>query len=360
MYARGKTAGFIAAFMLVSAACSAAPRAASEDAQVIERARAAIAANAEQALARQGGSKILFKVDSAALREAVVTELRDDLYRTVREGRIPFSGLAMRDGGVEVRIAEPKDRQRVLTKLVPSAAAKTISATDNGDGLVRLMPTEAGFAERLRDLVTQSGEMIDQRLRNAGIRDASVQPDGVDRLRVLLPGVRDPQRVSAMLSQRGRVTFRLVDVSVIPALAVKGPVPPASEVLYHFKTKEPYVVLKEIAMEGDDIIDASPSIDPRTQQPIASFRLNARGARRFATVTQDNIGKPFAIVVDDKVLSESVISEPITAGSAIISGNFTIEDANNVAMLVRSGALPGRLSVVDQQAVEPVATAVKQ
>lgn len=120
------------------------------------------------------------------------------------------------------------------------------------------------------------------------------------------------------------------------------------------------MVLKEAAVAGDDIIDASPGIDPRSQQPIASFRFNARGARRFATVTQDNIGKPFAIVADDQVLSESVISEPILGGLGIISGNFTIEDANNVAMLVRSGALPGRLSVVEQQVVEPVAAAGKQ
>ncbi|WP_249144884.1 hypothetical protein [Bradyrhizobium sp. AUGA SZCCT0274] len=162
MNVRGKTAGFIVAFMLASAACSAiaAPRGTSDDAQAVDKARAAIAAKAEQALAKQGGSKILFKVDSAALREAVVTELRDDVYRTVREGRIPFSGLAMRDGGVEVRIAEPKDRQRVLAKLMPStkdspSGAQTISIADSGDGLIRLMPTEAGFAERLRELVRQ-------------------------------------------------------------------------------------------------------------------------------------------------------------------------------------------------------------
>ena len=125
MNARGRTAGLFVAFMLASAACSAvaAPRAASDDAQAVDKMRAAIAANAEKALAKQGGSKILFKVDAAALREAVVTELRDDLYRTVREGRIPFSGLAIRDGGVEIRIAEPKDRQRVLAKLVPSTLA---------------------------------------------------------------------------------------------------------------------------------------------------------------------------------------------------------------------------------------------
>ena len=159
--------------------CDAGPAPRSDDAQEVDKMRAANAANAEKALAKQGGSKIMFKVDAAALREAVVTELRDDLYRTVREGRIPFSGLAIRDGGVEVRIAEPKDRQRVLGKLVPSTAStETISVTDSGDGLVRLTPTEAGFAERLRELVSQSGEMIDQRLRNSGIRDASDNPTG--------------------------------------------------------------------------------------------------------------------------------------------------------------------------------------
>ena len=361
MNVRGRTARFFVAFMLASAAGSAvaAPRA-SDDAQAVDKVRVAIAANAEKALARQGGSKILFKVDSAALREAVVTELRDNLYRIVREGRIPFSGLAIREGGVEVRIADAKDRQRVLGKLVPSTAAETISVTDNGDGLIRLMPTEAGFAERLHELVEQSGEMIDQRLRNSGIRDASEQPDGTDRIRVLLPGVRDPERVSAMLAKRGRVTFRLVDVSVIAALAQKGPLPPGSEILRDFKTKDIHVVLKDIVMDGDDIIDASPGIDPQSKQPIASFRFNGRGTRRFATITQENIGRPFAIVVDDQVLSAPVIREPIVGGSGQISGNFTIEDASNVVTLLRSGTLPGRLTIVDQQVVEPAANAGKQ
>src|SRR5882757_375371 len=278
MNARGKTAGFFLAFMLASAACSAVAAPRSDDAQAVDKMRAAIAANAEKALASRGGAKILFKVDASALREAVVTELRDDLYRTVREGRIPFSGLSIRDGGVDIRIAEPKDRQSVLGKLVPTTAANTISVTDNGDGLVRLMPTEAAFAARLNELVMQSGEMIDQRLRNSGIRDASEQPDGADRLRVLLPGVKDTGPLAAMLSRRGRVTFRLVDESMSATQALKGPLPPTSEVLYGFKTRDPHLVLKDIAMEGDDIIDASPGIDRAIQQPIALFRFNARGA----------------------------------------------------------------------------------
>jgi preprotein translocase subunit SecD len=364
MNARGRTAGLVVAFMLASAACSAIAAPRSDDAEAVDKMRAAIAANAEKALARQGGSRILFKVDAAALREAMVTELRDDLYRIVREGRIPFSGLAIRDGGVEVRIADVKDRQRVLGKLVPSvkdspSGAEAVSVTDSGDGLIRLTPTEAGFAERLHGLVGQSGEMIEQRLRNSGIREAGVQPDGADRIRVLLPDVRDPERLIAMFAKRSRVTFRLIDVSVSATQALQSP-PPASEVLRDFKTKEPYVVLKEAAMDGDDVIDAAPSFDARSQQPIATFRFNARGTRRFATLTRENVGRPFAIIVDDQVLSAPVIREPILGGSGQIAGNFTIEDANNVATLLRSGTLPGRLSVVDQQVVEPAATVGKQ
>jgi preprotein translocase subunit SecD len=142
-----------------------------------------------------------------------------------------------------------------------------------------------------------------------------------------------------------------------PAEALKGSPPPASEVLYDFKTKAPFLILKEIAVEGNDIIDAAPGFSPQ-DQPIASFRFNARGARRFAHVTEENVGRPFAIVADDKVLSVSVIREPIRGGSGVIC-NFTLEEANIVAMLLRSGTRPGRLSVVDRQVVEPDINAAK-
>jgi preprotein translocase subunit SecD len=131
-------------------------------------------------------------------------------------------------------------------------------------------------------------------------------------------------------------------------------------VLYDFKTKAPYLLLKEIAMEGDDIIDAAPGFDPASHQPIASFRFNARGTRHFAQLSGENVGRPFAIVVDDRVLSVSVIREPILGGSGQISGDFTLEDANTIAMLLRSGTLPGRLSVAEQRVVEPAGNAGKQ
>lgn len=369
MNQRTVTTGLVVAFILASAALPAmsAPRApASDDAQAVDRMRAAIAVNAGKLLETQGGSRVVFKVDGAALHEAVVTELRDDLYKILREGRIPFAGLAMRDGGVEVRITEPKDRQRVLSKLVPSTEAAqsgeaAIAVADGGDGLTRLTPTDSGFSERLHRLVRQSIEMIEQRLRSTDIGQASVQPDGSDRIRVLLPGISDPGRVSAMFAKQARLALRLVDESMTATKAMEGSPPEGSEVLTDFKTKAPYLVLKETAVEGNDITDAAPGFDPATHQPIASFRFNAHGTRRFAQVTQDNVSKPFAIVLDDQVLSVSVIREPILGGSGVISsGNFTLEDANTMAMMLRSGTLPGRLSVVEQQVVEPAGNSGKQ
>ncbi len=357
-------AGLIAAFILASAALPAisAPRApASDDTQAVERMRAAMAVNAGKLLETQGGSRIVFKVDTAALHEAVVTELRDDVYRILREGRIPFSGLAMGDGSVEVRIAEAKDRQRIMSKLVPSTeSAPSVALADSGDGLTRFTPTDLGLAERLRRLVGQSIDMIEQRLRNADIRQASVQPDGPDRIRVMLPGIRDPERVTAMFNKKARVTFRLVDVSMEASKALEGSPPETSEILYDFKTKTPYLLLKEIAVEGDDIIDAAPGFDPATQKPIASFRFNAHGTRRFAQITTDNVGRPFATVFNDRVLSAAVIQEPIVGATGQISGGFTLEDANTIAMMLRSGTLPGRLAVVDQQVVEPAGNTGKQ
>jgi preprotein translocase subunit SecD len=359
MNQRARTTGFAVAFILAFAfPATAAP--APDAAQELVRMRAKISAYVENALATQGGSRIVFKVDSDALREAIVMDLRDEVFQIVHDGRIPFAGLALRDGGVEVRIANASDRQKLASKLVPpTQAAPTVTVTDSGDGLIRFMPTDSRFAGRLNELLQQSIEMIAQRLRDSGIRLADAQPDEPDRIRVLLPGVRDSERVAAIFSKRAHVAFRMVDVSMTPAEALKSAPPPGSEILYHFKSNEPYLVLKEIAMEGDDIIDVSPGFDQRTDEPIATFRFNGRGARRFAHITEENIGKPFAIVADDKVLSAPVIREPIRGGSGQIAGNLTLEDANRVAMLLRSGTLPGHLSVVDQQLVEPDANAAK-
>jgi preprotein translocase subunit SecD len=321
--------------------------------------RAANLLNAKKLLDQQGGSRIVFKVDADALREAMVTDLRDEVFKILHDDRIPFSDLAVRQGNVEVRIADARSQQKLLAKLVAPAAsgAAAVGATYGDDGLMKLTPTDSGFTVRLQSLAMQSFEMMEQELRNNHIA-AALQPVGDDRIAVLLPGLADPDRVAAMFNKRAKVAFRLVDVSMSPAEAQKGSPPAASEIVLGFKNNEPYLLLKEVEIDGDDIIDASPGF--QNDQPIASFRFNSHGARRFAHLTTDNIGRPFAIVINDRVFSAPVIREPITGGSGQISGNFTLEEANTVAMLLRSGTLPGRLSVADQQIVKPAGNAASK
>ncbi|MBR0844134.1 preprotein translocase subunit SecD [Bradyrhizobium liaoningense] len=342
---------------LALAMAIAPPRAAlAED--TLDKMRAKVTAFVADKMEKLGGSRIVYRVDTDALRETVVTDLRDDVYRNLREGRIAFSGLAIRDGGVDVKIADAKGREQLARKLASAAEgspSRAVTVTDGGDGLVRIAPTGTASAARQHDLVEDTVGMIEQRLKDAGIKLASVLPDGTDRIRIFLPGVMELERVTAIFARKVKVSFRLVDLSMPAEQAQSGTPPSGTEVLLGFKDERPYLVAKDSALDGDDISYAGPGFASGTKDPIASFRFNGRGTRRFAHVTAENIGKPFAIVLDDKVISAPVIREPITGGSGQISGNFTLEEANSVAMLLRAGSLPGRLVLVEQQVVQPAA-----
>ncbi|MCK1625706.1 preprotein translocase subunit SecD [Bradyrhizobium sp. 160] len=342
--------------VLAMASAIVLPRAAFADTQ-FDKMRAKVAAFVAEKMEKLGGSRIIYKVDTDALREVVVTDLRDDVYKILREGRIAFSGLPIRDGGVEVRIPDAKGREQLTRKLASAAeglATQALSVTDAGDGLIRLAPTDAASAARLHDLVEDSIAMIEQRLKDAGITLASVQAEGTDRIRIFLPGTMEPERVTAIFAKKVRVSFRLIDLSMSPEQAQSGTPPAGTKVLLGFKDKLPYLV-KASVLDGDDISYAGPGFASSTKEPIASFRFNGRGTRRFAHLTAENVGKPFAIVLEDRVLSAPVIREPITGGSGQISGNFSLEEANSIAMLLRAGSLPGRLGLVEQQVVQPAA-----
>ncbi|MCK1359256.1 preprotein translocase subunit SecD [Bradyrhizobium sp. 199] len=352
--ARNRVNRLIAAFTIAST--MAMPSATFAADTQLDKMRAKVADFIAGKMEKLGGSRIIYKVDSDALREVVVADLRDEVYKTLREGRIAFSGLAVRDGGVESKIADAKGRDLLTRKLASAAEGlhtNALTVTDAGDGLIRLAPTDAALAARLRDLVEDSIAMIEQRLKDAGITLASVQPEGSHRIRIFLPGAMEPERITAIFARNVKVSFRLIDVTMSAEQAQSGAPPTGTEVLLGFKDKLAYLVAKDSALEGDDISYAGPGFASGTREPIASFRFNGRGTRRFAHITAENVGKPFAIVLDDKVISAPVIREPITGGSGQISGNFTLEEASSVAMMLRAGSLPGRLRLVEQQVVQP-------
>lgn len=339
----------------ILASAIALPRAALAGDQ-LDKMRAKIVAFVGDKMEKLGGARIIYKVDSDGLRESIVTDLRDDVYKNLHDGHIAFSNLAISNSGVDVKPADAKGRDQLARKLASAAEglpSHALAVTDGGDGAVRLAPTDAASAARLNEFVEDSIAMIEQRLKDSGITLVSVVPDGTDRIRIFLPGVTAPERITAIFARKVKVSFRPVDVSMSPEQAQSGTPPEGSEVLLGFKDKRPYLVAKDSALDGDDISDAAPGFATGTKDPVASFRFNGRGARRFAHVTEENVGKPFAIVLDDKVISAPVIREPITGGSVQISGNFTLEEANSVAMQLRAGALPGHLTLVEQQVIQP-------
>jgi preprotein translocase subunit SecD len=311
----------------------------------------------------QGGSHILLEVDVNDVRRQKLLALQDDVRRVLREARIGLTRApVIRGNSVEVVIRE-NDLQQGLAKLrelaqplggfVGSTGARSIDIESAGGGVVRLTPTEPALLERVRQAVDQSVEILGRRVNAMGLVEPSIQRQGNDRILVQVPGLGDPQQLLEILGKTAKLTFRLVDTSVPVEQALQGRPPPESEIVYGSEAErsQPYLLEKRVIVSGDELIDAQPGFDQRSNEPIVTFKFNTSGARKFAQVTQENVGRPFAIVLDDKVISAPVIREPILGGSGQISGNFTVESANNLAILLRAGALPAKLTVIEQRVV---------
>jgi preprotein translocase subunit SecD len=312
----------------------------------------------------QGGSHLLLEVDSNAVRREKVESLRDDVRRLLREARIGYDGLVVRGNTVEVRIRDSGQLQTALTKLrelsqpiggiLAGTGQRTIDVVDaGGGGLIRLTVTEPAINERIRQAVDQSIQIIEKRVNELGTVEPVIQRQGADRILVQVPGLQDPSRLKEILGKTAKMTFRLVDTSMSPEAAAQGRAPPDSEAL-RGTAKEggnSYLVEKRVMVSGEDLTDAQPGFDQRTSEPIVTFKFNTNGARRFGQVTQENVGRPFAIVLDNEVISAPVIREPIIGGSGQISGNFTVQAANDLAILLRAGALPAPLSIIEERTV---------
>ena len=311
----------------------------------------------------QGGSHILLEVDSEAVRKEKLQALLDDVRRVLRDARIGYTGLVVRGNGVEVRLREGSDLQQALTKLrelsqplggvIGTAGQRSLEITDLGGGGVRLTPTQPAILERIRQAVDQSIQIIERRVNELGTVEPLIQRQGIDRILVQVPGLQDPTRLKELLGKTAKLDFRMVDVSTTPEQARQSGVPPDSEILPGAKDGQSYVLKKSVAVSGGDLTDAQPGFDQRTSEPVVNFRFNSAGARRFAQITQENVNRPFAIVLDNKVISAPVISEPILGGSGQISGSFTVQEANDLAILLRAGALPAPLTIIEERTVGP-------
>jgi preprotein translocase subunit SecD len=312
----------------------------------------------------QGGSHILLEVDANSVKKDKLEQVRDDVRRALREARIPYTGLAVRNDSVEVRITKDTDLQNALAKLrelsqplgglLGSSGQRSLEIADAGGGLIRLSVPQAAITERIRQAVEQSIQIVERRVNELGTVEPLIQRQGVDRILVQVPGLQDPTRLKELLGKTAKLDFRMVDLTVPADQAQQGRVPPDSEVLMSSTApKIPYVIKKQVLVSGGDLTDAQPGFDQRSGEPIVSFRFNTSGSRKFAQATSENVGQPFAIVLDNEVISAPVIREPITAGSGQISGSFTVQAANDLAILLRAGALPAPLTIIEERTVGP-------
>jgi len=312
----------------------------------------------------QGGSHILLEIDTKAVRKEMLETLRDDMRRVLRDARIGYTGLVVRGNSAEVRIREGASADQAQTKLATlsqplggllgGTGGRNIDVTAEAGGLIRLTLSDPAIIERVRQSVEQSIQIIERRVNELGTVEPLIQREGTDRILVQVPGLQDPTRLKQLLGKTAKLDFRMVDTGASPEQAVQGRTPPEDDLLYSAsQPKTPYLVEKRVLVSGGDLTDAQPGFDQRTSEPIVSFRFNTAGARKFAQVTQENVGKPFAIVLDNEVISAPVIREPILGGSGQISGSFTVQSANDLAILLRAGALPAPLTIIEERTVGP-------
>ena len=303
----------------------------------------------------QGGSNVMLEVDKPSVLHTLAMNLRDDARRILREEKVATTGgIGQTARGVQMRIPDAADRAKVIPKLKALAQGYTnqlgagsppLEVDDEGDGLVRVVVTDTGLTEKVRRAVDQSIEVIRRRIDALGTREPSIQRQGDDRIIVQVPGLQDPEQLKTILGQTAKLEFRLV--------AEPGQSPAETEELEQTDQSGKMSIEKQVMVQGEDLTDAQPGFDQRGGEPVVNFRFNIRGAQKFGEVTSKNVGRLFAIVLDNKVISAPRILTPITGGSGQISGHFTVEQANNLSILLRAGALPAKLNIVEERTVGP-------
>jgi preprotein translocase subunit SecD len=300
----------------------------------------------------QGGSHLLLEVDTNAVLRERVNSLLDGVRATLRKDRnLRYTGIGIEGGQVGFRLLDADKVEQVRKDIRDSEPDAEVTVEGQQ---FRVGFKKAEIEAKRRSAIDQSIEIVRRRIDEMGTREPTIQRQGDDRILVQLPGVKEPERVKALLGKTAKLTFRFIDEETSLADAEQGRLPPSSEVLPSDDNARggagKHVVRKRVIVSGENLTNASASFD-QNGQPVVSFKFDSVGAKRFGDATRENVGKLFAIVLDNRVISAPVIREPILGGSGQISGNFTTQSANDLALLLRAGALPAPLKVLEERTV---------
>ena len=312
----------------------------------------------------QGGMHLVLEVDTQEAVKSTVERIAQEMRRFLKKEHIRYSAIDVIEGTkISVDIRDPKDIDRFEKMLDDEFKDLRIQSRDTEDEkltvVLDLPDEEAAHIKRLA--ADQALETIRNRIDQFGVSEPDIRRQGEERILIQLPGIKDTQRAKELIGRTALLEFRLLDESHDLNAALSGNVPPGSEVLYQVEenqetkrvTKIPYLIKKRAPLTGAYLTDARVQIDSQYNEPYVSIDFDRKGAQIFARITEENVQKRLAIVLDENVYSAPVIQEKITGGKARITGNFTTEEARDLAIVLRAGALPAPVNILEERTVGP-------
>ncbi len=297
----------------------------------------------------QGGSYLLLEVDLNTVNKEQITNTEELVRGALREPRIAFRNLRASDDGVYVSITESEQLKAARDVIVKATPGMTVESLD--ENRIHVFITEKARRDREISALAQSIEIVRRRVDEFGTSDPSIQRQGRDRIIVELPGVSNPERIKQLIGQTAKLNFHLLEPGVSPLTDPRN-TPPGTMMLPGGRDDpQTYAVRRRVEVSGERLVDAQATF--QEGRPVVNFRFDTVGGRRFGAVTSANVNQRLAIVLDNKVISAPNIKSPITGGSGIIEGGFSVEGAQDLALLLRAGALPAPLLVLEERTVGP-------
>ncbi len=324
----------------------------------------------------RGGAHLLYEMDINELRTDWLANIRSDVRQRLRKAKIGYTGLGVRNQKIRVTIRKPAELDKALSNLrgmiqeiggsvFTGSAGPDMKISKVSDDAIEIELTQPALVERVSTAISAAMETVRRRVDPGGNKEVTIQRQGNERILIQVPGVKEDEikQLKARIGTTAKLTFQMVHPTItveearatrIPSgYKIYPPYVPADQPETQRGLDLPELLQTRIIVAGEDLVDAQQSLDQRDNQPVVSFRFNTRGAKRFARATQRNVRRRFAIVLDNKVISAPVIQEPILGGSGQISGNFSIKTAGDLAILLRSGALPAKLTIKEERTVGP-------
>ncbi|HEX7849417.1 MAG TPA: protein translocase subunit SecD [Sphingomonas sp.] len=321
-----------------------------------------------------GGSYLLLEADTSQLVTDRVNLMSDSVATAMRKApRIDIGDITTDGGKVSFmlrNVAQLEDARQRLSQMTTGAQMTgqrdwDIQVVDSTRFV--MSPTKAGVDEAIDSAMSGATEVVRRRIDSLGTREPTILRQGPTRIVVQVPGLQDPTALKALLGKTAKLEFKLVDTTADTAKLAQGQSPIGDQILPYPsaagrgfpyvgypQNKLPVIAVRRAAIiTGQDLTDARVQNDSQTNAPVVAFQFNTEGGKRFAKTTQENVNKPFAIILDGSVISAPNIEGPILGGSGVIQGGFTFQSANDLAIQLKSGALPVALKVIEERTVGP-------